>query len=216
MEKIKVNKGFNKKYGIDYKYVCEGFRPYCEFEYNGKKYGFSVHGRLGYTLEANIDNELTKIIEYSILNDKEKQKEIRFDKIVDKDYYLLVISNKEECYFSDVKVGNKNVEIEAYEHDGMFSTYYIVNFHNRKTHNSCGFSYNPYFRTLDFDSVPEDASVYIKNVGDECMFLQLNLGRLFIKPGEQVKYCEKNYIKEDSRILFCYGKEIEKFEIPNA
>ena len=63
MEKIKVNKGFNKKYDIDYKYVCEGFRPYCEFEYNGKKYGFSVRGRLGYTLEANIDNELTKIIE---------------------------------------------------------------------------------------------------------------------------------------------------------
>ena len=129
---------------------------------------------------------------------------------------LLAISNKEECYFSDVKVGNKDIEIENYVHDGMYETYYVVNFYNRKTHNSCGFSYNPYFRTLDFDSVPEDASVYIKNVGDECMFLRLNPGRIFIKPREQVKYCEKNYIKEDTRILFCYGKEIEKFEIPNA
>ena len=69
----------------------------------------------------------------------------------------------------------------------------------------CGFSYEPLFGTLDFDGYPSENGMYIKNVGDECMFLNIYPGRMLIRPGEQLKCCEKNVLKTKTRIPLCYG-----------
>ena len=88
-----------------------------------------------------------------------------------------------------------------------------MNYFNKKTKDVCGFSYLIQFRTLDFDALPSERAVYFKNVGNECMFLRFRKAIMFISPGEQLKYCEKNFIKDKIRIPDYGGLEIKEFYI---
>lgn len=222
--------GHNDKYNVDYKYVKAIFSGYtCEFEYDGRKYGFTVHsgfrseiitkgkakGKKDLVLipkEELVDKALESYIDYLIFNDEEKKKKKRYDKIDVKNYYLLSISDKEPCFFYDTEVGDKNLEIESYEHSGIVSTYYIVNYYDKK-HNVFGFSYSLKLRTLEFDGLPGKRGVFFRNVGDECMFLVLGRDIILIRPGEQLKLCDKNIAKEKMPVpLPAGGMEIDKFE----
>ena len=55
--------------------------------------------------------------------------------------------------------------------------------------------------------------LFFKNVGDECLFLRFGNRIIFIRPGEQLKYCEKNFVKDKIRVPECGGREIEEFFI---
>ena len=222
--------GHNKKYNIDFKYAYVFCGAYtCEFEYDGKKYGFTVRndfkteeiktgkdkGKLKFVdipMDEQVDRALESYIDYLIFNEEEKTKKKRYDKIDVKNYYLLSISNKESCYFYDTEVGDKELDIESYEHSGMTSTYYIVNYYD-KNHNVFGFSYLLRLMTLEFDGLPSKRGVYFRNVGDECMFLALGCDTMLIRPGEQLKLCEKNIAKEKLPVPIPRGgMEIEKFD----
>lgn len=230
IQRIEIFTGHNEKYNIDYKYVKAMFSgSTCEFEYKSKKYGFTSHSKFkDATIKnskncttkmelmpegENVDRELEKIVDYLELNEKEKKNKMQFDEIDVKNYYLLIVSNKENCFFCDTEVGNKDLEIDAYEHGGIMSDYYIVNYHNKKTKDVCGFSYQILFRTLDFDLLPGEMGLFFKNVGDECLFLRFGNRIIFIRPGEQLKYCEKNFVKDKIRVPECGGREIEEFFI---
>lgn len=221
--------GHNEKYNVDFKYVKAIFSGYtCEFEYNDKKYGFTVHsGFRSETItkgknkgkkdlipipkEELVDRALESYIDYLIFNDKEKEKKKRYDEINVKNYYLLSISDKEPCFFHDTEVGDKTLEIEAYEHSGILSTYYIVNYYDKK-HNVYGFSYSLKIRRLEFDGLPGTRGIYFRNVGDECMFLDFGRDIILIRPGEQLKLCKKNIAKEKLPVpLPAGGMEIDEF-----
>ena len=223
--------GHNKKYNVDFKYVRAIFSGYtCEFEYDGRKYGFTVDNFVGKRelittgekkgrmkiIEIDekevVDKALESYIDYLIFNEKEKKKKKRYDKINVKNYYLLSISNKEHCYFYDTEVGNKDLDIESYTHSGISSTYYIVNYYDKK-HNVFGFSYCLRLMRLEFDGLPGVNGVYFRNVGNECMFLDFVNAVIMIRPGEQLKYSTKNFIKENMPIpLPKGGMEIKEFD----
>ena len=223
--------GHNNKYNVDFKYVRAIFSGYtCEFEYDSRKYGFTVDhlvdkrelittgekkGRMK-IIEIDekevVDKALESYIDYLIFNEKEKKKKKRYDKIDVKNYYLLSISNKEHCYFYDTEVGNKDLDIESYTHSGILSTYYIVNYYDKK-HNVFGFSYCLRLMRLEFDGLPGIKGVYFRNVGNECMFLDFVNAVIMIRPGEQLKYSTKNFIKENMPIpLPRGGMEIKEFD----
>ena len=222
--------GHNKKYDIDFKYIHAMYSGYtCEFEYDGKKYGFTVRSDVRsemitkgkdkgkkkivlIPMDELVDNALESYIDYLIFNEEEKKKKKRYDKINVKNYYLLSISDKEPCFFYDTEVGDKTLEIESYEHSGITSTYYIVNYYDKK-HNVFGFSYLLKLRTLEFDGLPGTRGVYFRNVGDNCLFLDLGKDIILIRPGEQLKLCKKNIVKEKMPVpLPVGGMEIEEFE----
>ena len=219
--------GFNEKYKINYKYVRSFNGWTCEFMYDNKKYGFTVYNSLKkdnsktgknkrkielMSKEECVDEGVESFVDYLILNEKEKKKNIRYDKIDTKKYYLLNISNKEECYYHSTEVSDEKLEIESYVHSGLVSTYYIVNFYDNKN-NKFGFSYSLGFMTLEFDGVPGYRSVYFRNVGDECMFLDFFGPKILIRPGEQLKLCKKNFINEKMRTPTAVGgSEIDEFD----
>ena len=223
--------GHNEKYNVDFKYVRAPFSGYtCEFEYEGKKYGFTVDsflhkrelitsgkkkGRMKIVEipeKEAVDKGLESYIDYLIFNEEEKKKKKRFDKIDVKNYYLLSISNKNLCYYNDTEVGNKELDIESYEHSGNTSTYYIVNYYDKK-HNVFGFSYSLGLMKLEFDGLPGTKGIYFRNVGDECMFLDFVTHVILIRPGEQLKYSSKNFIKENVPIPIPRGgMEIDEFD----
>lgn len=225
----KVFAGHNEKYNIDFKYVEAMFSGYtCEFLYDGKKYGFTVRDSFRKEVVDDacakgmikvveipsiecVDKALESYVDYLIFNEEEKKKRKRYDKINVKNYYLLSISNKEHCYFYDTEVGNKDLGIESYTHTGITSTYYIVNYYDKNNH-VYGFSYSLGFMKLEFDGMPGYRGVYFRNVGNECMFLDFGNVIMFIRPGEQLKYCEKNFVKEKIPIpMPVGGKEIKEF-----
>ena len=219
--------GFNEKYKINYKYVRSFNGWTCEFMYDNKKYGFTVYasfkknnlknGKKNNNMELMskeecVDEGVESFVDYLILNEKEKKKNIRYDKIDTKKYYLLNISNKEKCYYHSTEVSDEKLEIESYVHSGLVSTYYIVNFYDNKN-NQFGFSYSLGFMTLEFDGIPGYRSVYFRNVGDECMFLDFFGPKILIRPGEQLKFCKKNFIKEKMRTPTAVGgSEIDEFD----
>lgn len=228
-----VYSGHNKKYNVDFKYIHAMFSGYtCEFAYNGKKYGFTVRSdvRSEIITKGNnkgkkklaliprdelVDNALESYIDYIIFNEEEKKKKNRYDKINVKNYYLLSISDKEPCFFYDTEVGDKTLEIESYEHSGITSTYYIVNYYDKK-HKVFGFSYLLKLRTLEFDGLPGTRGVYFRNVGENCMVLDFKQDIILIRPGEQLKLCEKNIEKRKIPIpVPSGGMEIDEFEFYN-
>ncbi|MBO6119611.1 MAG: hypothetical protein J6P02_04035 [Lachnospiraceae bacterium] len=223
-------KGYYDKYDIHYMRIA-GFMggATCEFEYNGRKYGFTVHpsvkpikkGSSKKTLDIEtdveaIERELNNIIQYLMLNEEEKKKDKRVEEITEKNYIKFLISNKENCFFDKITTSNSNINkcLYPYVHDGMVSTYFIIRTDDYKdilkeSESGLYFSYNPYFATLYFESmITLGYSLYVENTGDECLLFDSNKGIMLVRPGERLKYCKKNILKKDITVPTCYGRDI--------
>lgn len=227
MERVGWKKGYSEKYNIDYQYIS-GFMGgvTCEFCYHDKRYGFTARpvvdlgAKKTFDMETNeeaLDRELDNIMNYLILSERELKEPKRVDEINSKNSILFTISEEAECYFVKFNASNKDINecLDAYVHDGMTSTYFIIrinDFHdvllNEKEKNLY-FAYNPYFRTLDFEDFNDAGyDLYVKNVGKENMLFKAHLGVMLIRPGETVKYCKKNIYKREITCPTCYGRDI--------
>ena len=230
MERKGWEKGHNDKYNIDYMTI-QGFMGgvTCEFSFNDRRYGFTARpglkpldknakkGTLNVeTNEEALNRELENILNYLILNEKEKKAEKRIDKIDSEKYIVFSINEKSQCFYKGFTTSNENINkcLNPYVHDGMVETYFIIRTEDfegilSKEENELYFSYNPYFCTLDFESINEAGhDLYVKNEGNECMLFRSYLGVMFVRPGEIVKYCKKNIYKGKITCPTCYGRDI--------
>lgn len=212
MERNKDIKLHNDKYNIDFIVYETGYGITYDFEYLGKKHRAFAPHRIGDENEIVHDN-LERILNYLDINEKEKTKEKRYNEIIDKNYILLEINDKSEEYYDKVIFSNEELEKnkEVYVHSGLVEDYFVIRSFIRKndieTEEEVDLTYNPYFMHIDFEGcILGKNTLYIKNNGENTMFISSQLGKMIIRPNEQVKYIKENLWNEKIHLPMSYGE----------